>query len=504
MTVRHRIAMQAKEADERYLAAKGLRPRLNKVFPGHFSFLFGEIALYSFVVLVLTGTYLALFFDPSSAKVVYHGSFTDLDGVEMSRAFASTLDISFDVRGGLLVRQMHHWAANIFVAAILVHLLRIFFTGAFRKPREANWIIGVFLLILGIAEGFAGYSLPDDLLSGTGLRIMSGIVMSLPLLGTWLHWAVFGSEFPGEIILSRLFAAHILLLPGIILALIAVHLAGVWYQKHTQFPGERGTDRNVTGVRTFPAFALKSTGLAIMVTGVLALMGGIFQINPIFAYGPYEPSMVSINSQPDWYLQMVEGAMRLWPGWRIDLGGYTVPAVFWPAVVMPILLFGSILGYPFVENRLTRVTPRVRNIAQRPRDVPLRTGFGVMTLTFYLVLVLAGNDDVIDFVFSVPFERVVWFGRVGILVLPPLAFFAAYRICLALQRADRDVIRHGVGTGVIEWREEGYFVEVTQPLRAEPDQESLKFARYRGNPVPHLPGDLDTKKVTAQRSGEDG
>jgi ubiquinol-cytochrome c reductase cytochrome b subunit len=229
---------------------------------------------------------------------------------------------------------------------------------------------------------------------------------------------------------------------------------------------------------------------------------------------PARQSMVSINSQPDWYLQMIEGAMRLWPGWRIDLGNYTVPAVFWPAVVMPIVLFGSILVYPFVERRLTRDSGQAHNIAQRPRDVPVRTGFGAMTLAFSLVLVIGGNDDVIDFVFSVPFERVVWFGRIGILVLPPLAFSLTYRICLGLQRADRDVIRHGVGTGVIERHPEGYFVEVTQPLRAEPAQESLKFARYRGNPVPHLPGDLDTTKddgkvavremgkVPARRPGE--
>ncbi|GLY63945.1 cytochrome bc1 complex cytochrome b subunit [Amycolatopsis taiwanensis] len=500
MALMHKVAEAAQNADERYKAAKLLRPRINKVFPGHFSFLFGELALYSFVVLILTGTYLALFFDPSSAKLIYHGTFTNLDGVEVSKAFASTLNISFDVRGGLLVRQIHHWAANIFVAAILVHLLRIFFTGAFRKPREANWLIGIFLLFLGIAEGFAGYSLPDDLLSGTGLRIMSGITLSIPVLGTWLHWLIFGGEFPGEIILPRLFTVHILLIPGLILALLAVHLAGVWYQEHTQFPGRRGTERNVVGTRTVPSFALKSISLSILLTGVLAVMGGIFQINPVFNYGPYTPFQVSINSQPDWYLLMVEGAMRLWPPWRINLWNtYTVPAVFWPAVAMPVLLFFGLLLYPFVEERITR-TRRLHNIAQRPRDVPHRTALGTMALTFYAVLVMAGVDDVVAYVFRVPIEHLVWIGRIGVLVLPPLAYLVAYRICLHLQHTDRDVLAYGVHTGVIEQRDGGYFVELVEPLK--PERESLVYPRYRGIPVPHLPGDLETEQpAERERSG---
>ncbi|GHF32255.1 cytochrome bc complex cytochrome b subunit [Amycolatopsis bartoniae] len=489
-----RLAEAAEAADERYRIAKLLRPRLNKVFPEHFSFLFGELALYSFVVLLLTGTYLALFFDPSMGKLTYHGTYPDLRDTEMSRAFASTLRITFDVRGGLLVRQIHHWAANVFVAAILVHLLRIFFTGAFRKPREANWVLGVFMLVLAIAEGFAGYSLPDDLLSGTGLRIMSGIVQSIPIVGTWVYWLIFGGEFPGEIIIPRLFTAHILLLPGLLLALVAVHLAGVWYQKHTQFPGTRGTERNVVGVRVVPAFALRSIGLSILVTGVLVAMGGLLQINPVFQYGPYEPSQASINSQPDWYLQMIEGAMRWWPEWRIDLWHtYTIPAVFWPAVVLPALLFGGMLVYPFVEERLSR-DHSFHNIAQRPRDVPARTSLGVMALTFYLVLVVGGTDDVIAYVFGIPIERMVWIGRIAVLVLPPLAYLVSYRICRRLQRADLDVLAQGVTTGIIERRPEGYYVEIVQPLSPGDGDRSLHHPQYRGTPVPHLPGDLETEQ----------
>ncbi|NKQ57795.1 ubiquinol-cytochrome c reductase cytochrome b subunit [Amycolatopsis sp. K13G38] len=493
------MADAAEAADERYLAAKLLRPRLNKVFPEHFSFLFGELALYSFVTLLLTGTYLALFFDPSMSQLTYHGPYSALDNSEMSKAFASTMRLSFEVRGGLLVRQIHHWAANVFVAAIVVHLLRVFFTGAFRKPREANWVIGIFMLLIAIAEGFCGYSLPDDLLSGTGVRIMSGIMLSVPLIGTWANWLVFGGEFPGEIIISRLYTLHILLLPGILLALVAVHLAGVWYQKHTHFPGKRGTERNVVGTRMFPPFALKSISLSIMTTGTLVVMGGLLQINPIFHFGPYLPGEASINSQPDWYLQMIDGAMRLWPELRIDLGhSYTIPSVFWPAVVLPLLLFGGMLGYPFVERKLTR-SRGMHNVAQRPRDVPARTSFGVMVLTFYALLIVAGVDDVIAYAWRIPIERMVWIGRIGVLVLPPLAYLITHRICRLLQRADRDVLRQGVHTGLIELRDGGYYVELNQPLEPEPGEESMRYARYRGNPVPHLPGDLETSGADQAR-----
>ena len=180
--------------DDRLGASGYLRRSLNKVFPDHWSFMLGEIALYSFVILLLTGTYLSFFYTPSLTEVVYNGSYVPLKGVTMSQAYASTLDISFDVRGGLIMRQIHHWAALLFMASIVVHLMRVFFTGAFRKPREINWVIGVGLLVMGIGEGFAGYSLPDDLLSGTGLRIAYSIALSIPVVGTWAAFMVFGRE----------------------------------------------------------------------------------------------------------------------------------------------------------------------------------------------------------------------------------------------------------------------------------------------------------------------
>ncbi|MGH3323660.1 MAG: cytochrome b, partial [Streptomyces sp.] len=200
--------------DDRLPAAEG-GALLRKAFPDHWSFLLGELALYSLILLLLTGTFLTFLFHPGEAEIPYQGSYEPLRGVLVSEAYASTLDISFDVRGGLLIRQIHHWAALVFVAAIGVHMLRVFFTGAFRKPREVNWVIGVTLFVLSVAEGFCGYSLPDDLLSGTGLRVVQSLLLSIPVVGTYLSFFLFGGEYPGDEIIPRLYAAHILLIPGI-------------------------------------------------------------------------------------------------------------------------------------------------------------------------------------------------------------------------------------------------------------------------------------------------
>ena len=281
-------AAQGDAIDSRYHPSAAVRRQLNKVFPTHWSFLLGEICLYSFIVLLLTGVYLTLFYDPSMTEVTYNGVYQPLRGLQVSKAYASTLDISFEVRGGLFVRQVHHWAALMFAASIMVHLARVFFTGAFRRPREANWVIGVIPPILAIFEGFFGYSLPDDLLSGTGIRAaLSSITLGIPLVGTWLHWLLFGGDFPGDILIPRLYGIHILLFPGIMLALIGAHLALVWFQKHTQFPGPGRAERNVVGVRVMPVFAVKSGAFFAMTVAVMGLMGGLLQINPIWNLGPY-------------------------------------------------------------------------------------------------------------------------------------------------------------------------------------------------------------------------
>ena len=477
--------------DQRYHAAAEVRRQLTRVFPTHWSFLLGEIALYSFVVLLVSGVYLALFFDPSMQAVTYDGPFNNLRGLHLSRAYESVLDLSFEVRGGLLVRQVHHWASLVFVAAILAHLNRTFFTGAFRKPREANWVIGVLLLLVAVLAGFTGYSLPDDLLSGTGLRVASGFVLSVPVIGTWAHWALFGGEFPGTEIIPRLYLLHVLLLPAILLALVVVHVGLAWRLKHTQFRGNTVTKRrivehtenNVVGVRMLPAYATRTAAFSAVVGGVLALMGGLLQINPVWNYGPYNPSHVSSGSQPDWYLLIDEGMLRIFPGWDLHLGGHDIPAVFWAGPVFLPVLFVLAGVYPWVERRLSH-DDAVHNLLQRPRDVPVRTSLGVMALAFSAVLVLVGADDLIAHHFQLSLDALVWTGRIAVLVVPPIAYWASYRVCLGLQRSDRAVLEHGIETGIIKRLPHGGFVEMLQPLNGTDEHDHANPLDYQGAPVP--------------------
>lgn len=478
-----RLANAGDVLDVRFRASGGLRRQINKVFPTHWSFMLGEIALYSFIVLLLSGSYLALFFDPSLQEVEYQGTFENLRGIHMSRAYESTLEITFDVRGGLFVRQVHHWAALLFIAAMVVHMMRTFFTGAFRKPRETNWFIGITMLVLGMFEGFTGYSLADDLLSGTGLRIGSGITLSIPVVGTWLHAMVFGIEFPGPEMIPRLYTIHILLLPGIILALVAAHIGLVWYQKHTQFPGPGRTENNVIGVRILPLFAIKSSGFFAAVTGVILLMAGLFQINPIWNFGPYNPSHVSAGSQPDFYMAWTDGMGRLWPAWELYLGNYLVPAIFFPLVLGMGIVFTVAGMYPIIERKLIK-DEAMHNLLQRPRDTPVRTSFGAMFLAFIVVVMIAGFNDILAFKFDVSLNAMTWIGRVAVLAFPPLVYWITYRVCLGLQRGDREVLEHGVETGIIRRLPHGEFIEVHQPLGGVDSHGHAIPLEYQGASVP--------------------
>jgi ubiquinol-cytochrome c reductase cytochrome b subunit len=478
-----RLGKAALEVDDRLIVAGPLRRTLNKVFPDHWSFLLGEIALYSFVVLLLSGTYLTFFFDASMREVVYEGTYAPLRGMEMSAAYESTLYLSFDVRGGLFMRQLHHWAALLFVASIVIHLLRIFFTGAFRRPRETNWFIGIALLLLSFGMGFTGYSMPDDLLSGTGLRIVSAIILAIPVVGTWVHWAVFNGDYVGEFIVGRMYIMHVLIFPAIILALIAVHLLILVKQKHTQFPGPGRTEHNVVGNRLFPAFAGKAGGLFFIVFGVCAALGGLVQINPVWLWGPYNPAQVSAASQPDWYVMFLDGSTRLFPAWDINLpGNYQIPALFWPTLVLPGILFTLLALYPVIERKLTRDTAS-HHLLQRPRDVPVRTSLGTMALTFYVVLLISGGNDVISEKFDISLNAMTWVGRIGLVILPPIVYVATYRICLGLEKHDREVLEHGIETGVIRRLPHGEFIEVHQPL-GPVDAHGHGQLAYGGAPVP--------------------
>src|SRR5690348_15121690 len=321
MSIDRAVGATGRWLDDRFGAARGARAFMRKVFPDHWSFLLGEIALYSFIILLLTGTFLTLFFQPSMTEVTYHGSYTYLNGVRMSEAYSSTLNISFDIRGGLLIRQIHHWAADLFMAAIMAHLLRIFFTGAYRKPREVNWLIGIVLFTLGMVEGLFGYSLPDDLLSGVGLRVLYGILLAIPVAGSYLAFFLFGGTFPGNDIIPRLYILHVLVIPALLLALITAHLILMVWQKHTQMPGKGRTNSNVVGAPMYPHFMAKTGAFFFFTFAVLALLATFAQINPIWLYGPYTPAAISAGSQPDFYMGFLEGTLRIFPNWTWHVWG---------------------------------------------------------------------------------------------------------------------------------------------------------------------------------------
>ncbi|HXX91619.1 MAG TPA: cytochrome bc complex cytochrome b subunit [Acidimicrobiales bacterium] len=417
--------------DERLGLAKGGRTLLDKIFPDHWSFLLGEIALYSFVILIATGIFLSLYYVPSATDVIYHGSYLPLRGQHMSAAYASSVDLSLSVRTGLLMRQMHHWAADVFVGSIAVHMARIFFTGAFRKPRELNWIIGVTLLTLAIVNGFLGYSLPDDLVSGTGIRLAYSFVLSMPIVGTYLATFLFGGNFPGNgIIIPRFFILHVLVIPLALFGLIGAHLALLVKQKHTQFPGEGRREDNVVGSPMYPTFIAKTTGFLFMIAGVLWALGGLAQINPIWQFGPYEPYKISYAVQPDWYMGWLDGALRIMPAWEFSSFGHTIPfEVFLPTIIFPGLTFTLFYLWPFIEQAITG-DRKEHHLLDRPRDRPKRTAVGAGFLAFYFLLFCASSTDVLANFFEVSLNTVLWTFRIVVIVIPPIVALVTYRICL--------------------------------------------------------------------------
>ncbi len=463
----NRLGKVATWADDRLGIATATKKQVRKVFPDHWSFMLGEIALWSFVVLLLTGVFLTLWFKPSMAEIVYEGSYDQWRGMHMSEAYASTLDISFDVRGGLLMRQMHHWSARLFIAAMFVHMMRVFLTGAFRKPREVNWVIGALLLLLGILEGFAGYSLPDDLLSVTGMRIADGLVKATPVVGSYMSFFLFGGEFPGELVIPRLYMVHILLVPGLILALISLHMVLLVYHKHTQWPGPGRTEDNVVGYPMLPVYAAKAGGFFFIVFGVTALLGGLLSINPVWKYGPYDPSKVTAGSQPDWYMGIAEGLLRIMPGWETHIWGTTWSwNVMLPGQIAPIALFAVFVAYTFLEAGVTG-DKREHHLLQRPRNAPTRTAFFAAMVTAYGLLWATGGNDILATTFSLNLNQITYFMRGAIFVIPPLVFILARRWCISLQRADNERLLHGYETGIIMRSAEGGYSERHLPISEE-------------------------------------
>ncbi|MFG1702542.1 cytochrome bc complex cytochrome b subunit [Nonomuraea sp. M3C6] len=417
--------------DDRLPFARWLRPQLRKLFPSHWSFLLGELALYSFALLVLTGTFLTLFYKPNPDV-----------------AFASVTEISLEVRGGLLMRQLHHWSATVFVLAIVAHMCRVFFTGAFRKPRELTWMLGVMLFGLALFEAFLGVSLTADQLAMTGLRQAQGLLLSIPLAGTYLSAFVFDGAFPGQVI-PRVFVTHVLLVPGILLAVVPVHaLILTWRQKHTERRATAADEHRVTGGPFFPYFAVKNGATALFTMGVIALLATFVRVNPVWEHGAYSQGGYPPSAQPFWYYGVLDGAQRLVPPWEITIGGYVLQLGLWIPPLILAVFFGVLFLYPFLERRFTG-DGDYHQLLDRPSQAPVRTALGVAVITFFTVL-WAGMwlseaspemhsaagfpqpNPAPDALLTVPPDtyQVVVFGlRVAVFVLPVLAFLVTRAIC---------------------------------------------------------------------------
>jgi ubiquinol-cytochrome c reductase cytochrome b subunit len=429
--------------EERLGAAAPVHKMLRYVFPAHWSFLLGEMALYAFVVLVATGIFLALFFDPSTQPATWHGPYPPLNGAQVSRAYGSTLDLSFTVPGGLLMRQTHHWAALVFLVAITAHLLRVAFTAAFRKPRELTYAIGVTLLMLAVVEGYAGYSLLDDLLSGMGLAIGYSTALSIPGVGGALGSIIWDGPFPGgPAFESRLFILHVLVLPALIATLIGMHLALIVRTRHTQFRGPGRRERNVVGTPLWPAYALRSIGWMLAVAAVLFALGGLVQINPVWQWGPYEPWLGENGAQPDWYLGWLIGALRLMPNWELHLFGRTIiPNPFFGGVVFPGAVFGFLYALPWLDAVIFSRDRAYHHLLDRARDSPRRTGALAAVLVFVATVFFFGSADRIFLSVSIPYELQLWLFRALALLAPPLTYSVTRRWCLALRRSDAHPLR---------------------------------------------------------------
>ncbi|WP_173923279.1 cytochrome b N-terminal domain-containing protein [Agromyces sp. Marseille-P2726] len=434
-----------------------------RTVPNHWTNLFGIVTVALLTVVTVTGLLLMFFYTPSSGLTTYTGSYAPLHGAEVSKAFDSTMRLTFDVPGGLLLRQAHHWSGLLLPASIIMQLLTTFFTGGFRRPRRAMWVLLFLIWIVALAGGWSGYALPDDMLSGTGLRITEGITLGIPVVGTWLKVLLFGGEFPGQII-EHLYPLHVAVVPAVLIALVALRAFAGWRHGPAQFPGPGRTEQNVVGVPVLPKAAVRAGGLFAIVTALVVLISATVTVNPIWLYGPAAPGDAGAGSQPDWYTGFLDGALRLVPpGWEVVwLDRTWTLAILVPLAVVTLFLV-AVVVYPFVEEWITG-DHREHHLLDRPRNMPSRTGIGVAGIVFYGVLWIAGSADLIATHFGLAFEHVIVALQVLLVVGPALGFVIARRVCLGLRRKDREVLLHGYETGRIVRLPGGEYVEVHRPL----------------------------------------
>lgn len=429
----------------------------------HWANLFGVVSFACLLVLAATGVVLMFTYVPSGDLVTYDGPHEPLAGARVSKAFDSTMEISFEQAGGMLIRQTHHWAGLVLPAAMILQLLALFFTGGFRRPRRAGWVLLTLAFLTVLVAGWSGYALPDDMLSGTGLRIVEGVMLGIPVVGTWLASWTFGGRFPGEVV-ENLYPVHVVVTPALIAVLLLAR-ARLAYVRGSARPAAAARSPHATlGMRLWPDAALRAAGLSAITAAVLVLLGATSTISPIGSYGPTAAGDVGAGSQPDWYMGFLDGALRLVPaGWEAEWFGWT-----WTfAVLVPLLVVGGyfllVVVHPFVADWVTGDTVE-HHVLDRPRNVPARTGLGVAGMVFYGVLWAAGGADILATAFGLTVESVITVLQVALVTGPPLSFEATRRICVGLRRRDREIARHGYATGRIVRLASGEYVEVRRPV----------------------------------------
>ena len=405
--------------DDRLKLKAPSRKVANKVFPSNWSFLLGEVSAISLAVLVLTGIFLTMFYRPSTEPVVYTGSEHIFAGQTLPAAFESIVRLSHDVPGGLLFRRIHRVASHLFIASTVLHMLRILLTGAFRRPREINYIIGIGLLTLAFGSGFTGYSLPYDSLAGTGIRIAYSEVLSLPIIGEYVAFWVFGGEFPTGDVIPRFFVAHVLLLPAVIIGTVGLHLALVARQRHTQFP-RFGVDGHhlVVGKPLFPTQAAESLTLTLWVGGLLSAAAVLIPWSDVTLLGPYVPGEVGNNAQPDWFIFWLEGGLRIFPPLEFTIPpGIVISGPFVAGVLLPGVVFGILLIYPWVERRVYRLEGDW-HVLQNPLELPMRAAVVLGLFSFVLLISAAATNDILSRMFGIPIEVITWGFRIAVFVVP--------------------------------------------------------------------------------------
>jgi len=383
------------------LALGAAESTLGKAFPAEDSFLLGEVALICFVVLVLTGTFLGVFFEPSTSDVEYEGSVEEYQGEDMPASYVSVLNITYDVPFGMLIRRMHHWAAHLFVASIGLHMLRVFFSGAYRNPREPNWVVGSGLAVAAMFAAYTGYALPFDEFASTAVGIGYNVAVSIPIVGDTVGALVFGGEFPSTATIPRLYFLHVFVIPVIIAGLLAVHFAILIRQKHTEaprdgdVPGREAVDEHddtvVVGLPAFPNQAAVTGVVTFLTLATLSLLAGFLPVHNVAEYGPNDPASTPSLVMPDWFLMWGYGFLKLTPSWlSFDLLGVHVSSEFVGGVVLPGLVIGAVVVWPFLD-RVEEPT----HFTTSPLERPWQTAVGVAGVVFVMIASIAGMDVIV-------------------------------------------------------------------------------------------------------------